>query len=74
MPNPNREKVSGLWVNEYTDKEGKTIRYMSGQNDGVKYSIWPNSYKETDSQPTHILYKESSESGAPSVEKSDLPF
>tara|TARA_R100000781_G_scaffold72974_1_gene45612 strand:+ start:610 stop:837 length:228 start_codon:yes stop_codon:yes gene_type:complete len=75
MANPNREKLSGLWANEFTNKEGETIRYMSGSSDGVKYSIWPNGYKENDNQPSHVLYRESVDESPKSPPKSnEMPF
>ncbi len=39
-----RVKVSGLWAGE--TKDG--TRYLSGGNGSVRYSIWPNGYKEED--------------------------
>ena len=54
MPRENQEKLSGLWLNE--TKNGK--KYFSGKNDGFKYTIWKNGFKETDNQPDYILYRE----------------
>ena len=48
-----RVKISGLWANE--TKDG--VRYLSGSKN-PRYTIWPNNYKEKDSDPTHILYVE----------------
>lgn len=49
-----RVKVTSLWSNEM--KNGGT--YLSGSNGSVRYSIWPNGYKEKESDPTHVLYIE----------------
>jgi len=54
MPRENQEKLSGLWLNE--TKNGK--KYFSGKNEGFKYTIWKNGFKETDNQPDYILYRE----------------
>ena len=48
-----RVKITGLWANE--TKDG--IRYLSGGK-SPRYSIWPNSFKEKDTDPTHVLYVE----------------
>ena len=52
MPRENQIKLSGLWLNE--SKKG--IKYFSGSNDGKKYTIFKNTYKEKDSQPDYNLY------------------
>jgi hypothetical protein len=78
MPRENQEKLSGLWLNE--TKNGK--KYFSGKNDGFKYTIWKNGFKETDNQPDYILYREPAEEqngvkweGSPRVpETNELPF
>ena len=50
-----RVKISGLWAGE--TKDG--VRYLSGGNGSVRYSIWPNGYKDQDeNQPSHVLYVE----------------
>ena len=49
-----RVKITSLWTNEM--KDGK--KYLSGSNGSVRYSIWPNGYKEKDSDPSHVLYVE----------------
>ena len=54
MPRENQEKLSGLWLNE--SKNG--TKYFSGSNDGKKYTIFKNTYKEKDSQPDYNLYVE----------------
>ena len=46
--------MSGLWTNEMKSGE----KYLSGSNGSVRYSIWPNGYKEKDTDPSHILYLE----------------
>ena len=74
MPDSNREKLTGLWASEYTDKEGKVIHYFSGSSDGVKYSIWPNGFKEKDSHPTHVLYKEVIDQAKQPPSNKDLSF
>ena len=74
MPNPNREKVTGLWANEWTNTKGETVRYLTGKSDGVKYSIWPNGFKEKENDPTHVLFKEPADSFKPAPKKEDLPF
>ena len=48
-----RVKITGLWANE--TKDG--VRYLSGGK-SPRYSIWPNSFKEKDTDPTHVLYVE----------------
>jgi len=54
MPNPNQEKLSGLWINK--SKAGET--YFSGKNDGFKYVIFKNGFKEKENQPDYVLYRE----------------
>ena len=78
MPRENEEKLSGLWLNE--TKNGQ--KYFSGKNDGFKYTIFKNGFKEKDSQPDYILYREPVEEqngvkwdGSPRVpETNELPF
>jgi len=78
MPRENQEKLSGLWLNE--TKNGQ--KYFSGKNDGFKYTIFKNGYKETDNQPDYILYREPVEqpkseswSSSPVVPPTDeIPF
>ena len=78
MPRENQEKLSGLWLNE--TKNGQ--KYFSGKNDGFKYTIFKNGFKEKDSQPDYILYREPIEQqngikweGSPRVpETNELPF
>lgn len=66
MANENREKVSGLWINK--TKNGDT--YFSGKNDGFKYTVFKNGFKEKENQPDYILYKESVQPQNPS----EMPF
>ena len=54
MPRENQIKLSGLWLNE--TKNGQ--KYFSGKNDGFKYTIFKNGFKEKESQPDYILYRE----------------
>ena len=54
MPRENQEKLSGLWKN--TTKKGDT--YLSGSNNGKKYTIFKNTFKEKDSQPDYNLLVE----------------
>ena len=61
MPNPNQEKLSGLWINK--TKAGET--YFSGKNDGFKYVIFKNGFKEKENQPDYVLYREPVESQNP---------
>ena len=61
MPNPNQEKLSGLWINK--TKAGET--YFSGKNDGFKYGIFKNGFKEKENQPDYVLYREPVESQNP---------
>ena len=68
MANPNQEKLSGLWLNK--TKAGET--YFSGKNEGFKYVIFKNGFKEKDNQPDYILYREAVD-GAPSSD-SVMPF
>ena len=49
-----RVKMTGLWAGE--TKDG--TRYLSGGNGSQRWSIWLNSFKEKESDPTHILYVE----------------
>ena len=78
MPRENQIKLSGLWLNE--TKNGQ--KYFSGKNDGFKYTIFKNGFKEKDSQPDYILYREPVEEqngvkwdGSPRVpETNELPF
>ena len=50
-----RVKISGLWAGE--TKDG--VRYLSGGNGSVRYSIWPNGFKDQgENQSSHILYVE----------------
>ena len=74
MANPNRDKVTGLWVREWVNPQGETVRYMTGKSDGMSYSIWPNGFKEKETDPTHVLFKEPAESLKPAPKKEDLPF
>jgi hypothetical protein len=66
MANPNQEKLSGLWINK--TKSGET--YFSGSNDGFKYVIFKNGFKEKENQPDYVLYKEPVEPKNPS----NIPF
>ena len=66
MPNPNQEKLSGLWINK--TKAGET--YFSGKNDGFKYVIFKNGFKEKENQPDYVLYKEPVEP----KNSSNIPF
>ena len=66
MPNEKRENVSGLWINQ--TKNGDT--YFSGKNEGFKYVIFKNGFKEKDNQPDYILYKEPVEP----INQADMPF
>ena len=60
-----RVKISGLWVGE--TKDGN--RYLSGGNGSQRWTIWPNSYKEENSnQPTLILYVEQQQKKEEAVE------
>ncbi len=54
MTESKRQRVTGLYVNT-TDKG---VQYMSGKTqDGKRYSIWPNGYKEEgDNQPPFVLF------------------
>ena len=78
MPRENQEKLSGLWLNE--TKNGQ--KYFSGKNDGFKYTIFKNGFKEKDIQPDYILYREPVEEqngvkwdASPRVpETNELPF
>jgi len=75
MPRENQEKLSGLWLNE--TKNGQ--KYFSGKNDGFKYTIWKNGFKETDNQPDYILYREPVEEQqnapySPAPDANELPF
>jgi len=63
MANDNREKLSGLWISK--TKNGDT--YFSGKNDGFRYTIFKNGFKEKENQPDYILYKEP-------IEEKGLPF
>ena len=49
-----RVKMTGMWASE--TKDG--VRYLSGGNGSQRWTIWPNSFKEKESDPTHILYVE----------------
>ncbi|QNI89558.1 hypothetical protein SynROS8604_02942 [Synechococcus sp. ROS8604] len=49
-----RVKISSLWTNE--TKDGK--KYLSGGNGSIRYSIWPNGFKEKDTDPDWVLYVE----------------
>ena len=66
MANQNREKLSGLWINQ--TKNGET--YFSGKSDGIKYVIFKNGFKEKENQPDYNLYKEVVEPQKPE----DMPF
>ncbi len=68
MANPNQEKLSGLWLNK--TKSGET--YFSGKNEGFKYVIFKNGFKEKENQPDYILYREPVEGETSSG--SALPF
>jgi len=75
MSRENQIKLSGLWLNE--TKNGK--KYFSGKNDGFKYTIWKNGFKETDNQPDYILYREPVEEQqnapySPAPDANELPF
>ena len=45
--------MSGLWANE--TKDG--TKYLSGGKN-PRFTIWPNNFKEKDTDPTHVLYVE----------------
>lgn len=46
-------KLGGLWTNK--DKNGKT--YLTGKlSPSVRILIFKNEFRETENQPTHILY------------------
>ena len=49
-----RVKMTGMWASE--TKDG--VRYLSGGNGSQRWTIWPNSFKEKENDPTHILYVE----------------
>ena len=49
-----RIKMTGMWASE--TKDG--VRYLSGGNGSQRWTIWPNSFKEKENDPTHILYVE----------------
>jgi len=75
MPRENQIKLSGLWLNE--TKNGQ--KYFSGSNNGQKYTIFKNSFKEKDSQPDYNLYVEplEQEQNAPdpsAPDTNELPF
>ena len=48
-----RVKLSGLWASE--TKDG--TKYLSGGKN-PRFTIWPNNFKEKDTDPTHVLYVE----------------
>ena len=55
MTESNRQKLTGLFINE--TKDG--VQYLSGKTqDGKKYTAFQNTYKETENQPDWILYFE----------------
>nr|BAR36189.1 hypothetical protein [uncultured Mediterranean phage uvMED] len=55
MTESNRQKLTGLFINE--TKDG--VQYLSGKTqDGKKYTAFQNSYKETENQPDWVLYFE----------------
>ena len=73
MPRENQIKLSGLWLNE--TKSGQ--KYFSGKNDGFKYTIFKNGFKEKESQPDYNLLVEPLEQNAPSPSAPDtneFPF
>ena len=63
MPESNRQKICGLYINE--DKDGK--QYLSGktQDKTKRYSLFTNNYKETDNHPDWVLYEEDLETLQP---------
>ena len=63
MPESNRQKICGLYINE--DKEGN--QYLSGktQDKTKRYSLFTNKYKETDNHPDWVLYEENLETLQP---------
>ena len=54
MPRENQEKLSGLWLKETKNCQ----KFFAGTNDGFSYVIFKNGFKEKDSQPDYILYRE----------------
>ena len=54
MPRENQIKLSGLWLSETQNGQ----KYFKGINNGQKYTIFKNSFKEKDSQPDYNLYVE----------------
>ena len=66
MANEKREKVSGLWINQTKNVD----TYFSCKNEGFKYVIFKNGFKEKDNQPDYILYKEPVEP----INQADMPF
>ena len=71
MADAKRQRVTGLYVNT-TDKG---IQYMSGKTqDGKKYQVWPNSYKEEgDNQPPFVLSVQDVEAqGQPQAQSFDM--
>ena len=75
MPRENQEKLSGLWLKE--TKNGQ--KFFAGTNDGFSYAVFKNGFKEKDSQPDYILYREPVEEQqnapySPAPETNELPF
>lgn len=59
-------KLGGLWANK--DRDGKT--YLTGKlSPTTKILIFPNKFRETENQPTHIMYLSAVESQAQQSEE-----
>ena len=64
-----RVKMTGLWASETKD----SVRYLSGGNGSQRWTIWPNSFKDGENQPSHVLYVEQAKKKEGVVE-SNAPF
>jgi len=64
-------KLTGLWKNK--TKDGK--QYLTGGlGYGAKILIFPNSYKEKESDPDYIAYIAAKEQKDEAVENDEIPF
>jgi len=57
----NKVRLSGLWKNE--TKDG--IKYLGGSNEGRRFSVFTNGFREKDTDPDYILYEMAVDGGVP---------
>jgi len=56
-----RKRLTGLWKNE--TKDG--LKYLGGANEGRRFSVFTNGFKEKETDPDYILYENLSDDEVP---------